>query len=1246
MAVDLEAIARRGRCEPSSLRLALPLIEQGYSPPFLARYRRDELSGLDESNLWHLANAVQDEKKRTAFKNGLLEKWNATPLADPAIGNAIRKCNSQTILDRLARRVRQESGESIGPATQLAVRVLNPLKADGSDLSSVASSIEGIDADAAIAGLDEAIAKRLTGDPRLISAAIRWLAKNAKVSIVSISDPHTGATAEGDSTDLNSSEPEPSTLDTDPSKDQTLPEGASEKTPGFETLVESQQPASAESPDPQPQTEVNTNATSVSEQSESLDPVVQPATEAAPQNVASATAEGSKESGDPVDPSTSADHVTPEVTVETTAADAEKVDSVASPSGAPSGGKEKKGKNEAPAQPKKPKKVSPRQRRRKWLVSVLKPLEGKRLAANKLSSFQIVMLGRALRSQVAQCTFDYDANKLVTELKKVAGGFNRSLESKIVEIVVNNESVIREAAEVAWWDELHERASTRLVSIASDHLRRQINRGSVDAKVVMSIDAVGPRTAATTIVSVDGRVLHCDDLPCQLSAAQRTQTVSKMGELIHAHNVDLIVISNGPARRACIVALGDLIAQSPSGSVRWTLADRSGADAYAGSGIADQEMKSTSRRFRAAAWLAFSILQPALAFSKVDPLKLRLSSFQKELSDEALRESLDNVMTSGASRGGVDVNSASTSALARLPGMAQSTVDVIDQQRREALIQSRDALAELDSWDSVASSRQSLPFLRVFGSEEVLDGTLIHPDDYALAKKLAKSLSLELPPASPPGYVPPQFASEGSETKSEPGLQESVERPTGVVVEDVAEKVSAASNPDFGGDVSQPTEEPASDTADEQVAETATETEDVSASSDTAAEASSENEDAAESNESTPEESTEASSETSPEAADGDASAENAGEDASGNDTSDVKAEEAAAQEPVRQPRPDKAKIDKCIKEWQVGANRVNQLVSWLCDPFGDSDASGEPPAVLTKIPSLAALNAGDQAVGVVVGVMPFGVFVELAPDCSGLIHVSKVTDNYVEDLHEAIQVGDVVTAWVTSVDPKKKRVALSAISPQREAELREARENRPQTGRGGGRSGGGKPRGNERGGRDSGGRDSGGRGKPQRGPSAKGSGKGGQKSDRGSKRSRDSGGRGDSRRGRGGKRERKPESYNVVGKKVETPISDAMQKGEEPLRSFGDLLQYYGNQSTDKPADEAPTEKASKPVESGDNVTSSEDMTEQSPSVEPNGEASRAPSDESAGNDSSGGKPENTGKEPAATPDPTPSTASTDAST
>ena len=171
MNVDLEAIAQRGRCDVSSLRIALPLLQQGYSPPFLARYRRDELAGLDEASLWALSTALQTDQAIASRRDELLAAWEATPLQDPAIGHAIRKANSKRMLERLGRRLRTETSDHGGDSVRLAVRALNPRKGDGSDFAEIAEKVEGIqDAAAAVTGLDAALATRLAGDPRLISA--------------------------------------------------------------------------------------------------------------------------------------------------------------------------------------------------------------------------------------------------------------------------------------------------------------------------------------------------------------------------------------------------------------------------------------------------------------------------------------------------------------------------------------------------------------------------------------------------------------------------------------------------------------------------------------------------------------------------------------------------------------------------------------------------------------------------------------------------------------------------------------------------------------------------------------------------------------------------------------------------------------------------------------------------------------------------------------------------------------------
>ncbi len=197
MTVDLEAIARRGHCEVSSLRNALPLLQQGYSPPFLARYRRDELGGIDEASLWALSAALAFEQAINDQRELLHAQWEATPLRDPSLGHAIRKSNSKRMLERLARRLKAESTENAGPGDHLAVRVLNPRKGDGDDFAAIAEKLESVeDAGAAVAALDQALAKRLAGDPRVINAAVKWLSKHAKIFISSVSDPHTPETTQ------------------------------------------------------------------------------------------------------------------------------------------------------------------------------------------------------------------------------------------------------------------------------------------------------------------------------------------------------------------------------------------------------------------------------------------------------------------------------------------------------------------------------------------------------------------------------------------------------------------------------------------------------------------------------------------------------------------------------------------------------------------------------------------------------------------------------------------------------------------------------------------------------------------------------------------------------------------------------------------------------------------------------------------------------------------------------------------
>ena len=57
---------------------------------------------------------------------------------------------------------------------------------------------------------------------------------------------------------------------------------------------------------------------------------------------------------------------------------------------------------------------------------------------------------------------------------------------------------------------------------------------------------------------------------------------------------------------------------------------------------------------------------------------------------------------------------------------------------------------------------------------------------------------------------------------------------------------------------------------------------------------------------------------------------------------------------------------------------------------------------------------------------MPFGAFAEIVPGCDGLIHISQIADHQIAKPDEVLEVGQVVTVKVTSIDTEKHQVGLS----------------------------------------------------------------------------------------------------------------------------------------------------------------------------------------------------------------------------
>jgi len=66
---------------------------------------------------------------------------------------------------------------------------------------------------------------------------------------------------------------------------------------------------------------------------------------------------------------------------------------------------------------------------------------------------------------------------------------------------------------------------------------------------------------------------------------------------------------------------------------------------------------------------------------------------------------------------------------------------------------------------------------------------------------------------------------------------------------------------------------------------------------------------------------------------------------------------------------------------------------------------------------------------------MNFGAFCEILPGLDGLVHVSEISDGFVKNVEEHLNVGDEVKVKVIKVDPNGKiSLSMSKAKEQEEA--------------------------------------------------------------------------------------------------------------------------------------------------------------------------------------------------------------------
>ncbi len=109
-----------------------------------------------------------------------------------------------------------------------------------------------------------------------------------------------------------------------------------------------------------------------------------------------------------------------------------------------------------------------------------------------------------------------------------------------------------------------------------------------------------------------------------------------------------------------------------------------------------------------------------------------------------------------------------------------------------------------------------------------------------------------------------------------------------------------------------------------------------------------------------------------------------------------------------------------------IGLPTLKDILSELEKPGRDPRKSFEAFSFDESVHKISDLHEGMRLPGIVTNVTNFGAFVDIGVHQDGLVHISQLSDTFVDDPNTVVKVGQQVWVNVTEVDVKRKRIALS----------------------------------------------------------------------------------------------------------------------------------------------------------------------------------------------------------------------------
>jgi uncharacterized protein len=170
------------------------------------------------------------------------------------------------------------------------------------------------------------------------------------------------------------------------------------------------------------------------------------------------------------------------------------------------------------------------------------------------------------------------------------------------------------------------------------------------------------------------------------------------------------------------------------------MVSEAGASVYSASEAAREEFPDLDLTVRGAISIARRLQDPLAELVKIDPKSIGVGQYQHDVSPHSLKRSLTAVVESCVNQVGVNLNTASYHLLAHVSGIGPTLAkSLVEYRGQKGLFKSREELLQVGRFSKKAFE-QAAGFLRIPNSENPLDNTGVHPENYSKLESFATHL--------------------------------------------------------------------------------------------------------------------------------------------------------------------------------------------------------------------------------------------------------------------------------------------------------------------------------------------------------------------------------------------------------------------------------------------------------------------------------------------------------------------------